>query len=166
MISEIRHRNEILAIILSREVNLPGIHFITPASFSQQLGYIRHPAGKIIEAHVHNPVIRDAKNTLEVLFLKRGRLRVDFFTSDQRYLESRILEAGDVILLASGGHGFEVLEEIEMIEVKQGPYIGDRDKTRFCVKLPAQLNFGNSGADPTDAIQQSEEPEKAFRVDR
>jgi hypothetical protein len=66
-----------------------------------------------------------------VLLIKRGRLRVDFYDDDQHYLESRILEAGDVILLATGGHGFEVLEEVEMIEVKQGPYAGDQDKTRF-----------------------------------
>ena len=60
-------------------------------------------------------------------------------------MESRILEAGDVILLATGGHGFEVLEEIEMIEVKQGPYTGDQDKTHFYGKLPMQLNFGENG---------------------
>ena len=166
MITEIRNNNEILAIILPHDFNRLGIYFVTPGSFSQQLAYMRHPAGKVIEAHVHNPVIRDAKNTLEVLFLKRGRLRVDFFTSDQRYLESRILEAGDVILLASGGHGFEVLEEVEMVEVKQGPYTGDRDKMRFCAKLPAELNFGGNGADPIDRIQESEAPEKALLVDR
>jgi hypothetical protein len=70
-----------LAIIL--EFNESRIHFLTPPSFSQQLAYMRHPTGKVIEAHVHNPVVRDTKNTLEVLFLKRGRLRVDFFTGDQ-----------------------------------------------------------------------------------
>jgi mannose-6-phosphate isomerase-like protein (cupin superfamily) len=144
MITEIRHGGEILAIILSRDFKEAGIHFLTPPSFSQQLAYMRHPAGKVIEPHVHNPVVRDTKNTLEVLFVKRGRLRVDFFAADQRYLESRILEAGDVILLASGGHGFEVLEEIEMVEVKQGPYAGDQDKTRFRARLPAQLNYGNA----------------------
>jgi hypothetical protein len=153
MIIEIRHRDEILAIIVPHTFNEQGIHFLTPSSFSQQLAYMRHPTGKVIEAHVHNPVVRDTKNTLEVLLLKRGRLRVDFFTNEQTYLESRILEAGDVILLASGGHGFEVLEEIEMIEVKQGPYAGDRDKTRFHAKLPERLNFGHgpnasSGVDP------------------
>ncbi len=92
---------------------------------------MQHPAGKIIEPHVHNPVQREVFYTQEVLFLKRGRLRVDFYDEDCTYLESRILEAGDTILLASGGHGFEALEEIEMIEVKQGPYAGDADKTRF-----------------------------------
>jgi hypothetical protein len=63
--------------------------------------------------------------TQEVLFIKRGKLRVDFYSDRQEYLDSRILESGDVILLITGGHGFEVLEEIEMIEVKQGPYVGE-----------------------------------------
>jgi hypothetical protein len=58
-------------------------------------------------------------------------LRVDFYDDQRRYLSSRILGAGDVILLVSGGHGFEVLEEVEMFEVKQGPYLGDQDKTPF-----------------------------------
>ena len=56
---------------------------------------------------------------------------MDFYDDDQHYLESRELVAGDVILLVTGGHGFEVLEELEMIEVKQGPFVGDHDKTRF-----------------------------------
>jgi hypothetical protein len=130
---------------LSRDFDRPGIHFITPGGFSQQLAYMRHPAGKVIQAHFHNPVCRDVQYTQEVLFLKRGRLRVDFFDKSQKYLESRILESGDVILLATGGHGFEVLEEIEMIEVKQGPYAGDQDKTRFRATLPERLNFGKEG---------------------
>ena len=58
-------------------------------------------------------------------------MRVDFYNEQKNYLESRILETGDVILLITGGHGFEVLEEVEMIEVKQGPYVGEADKTRF-----------------------------------
>ena len=131
MIDQIRHKGQLLAIIVSHRFCEPGVHFFTPGEFSQQLAYMRHPAGKIIDPHVHNPVPREVQYTQEVLFLKRGRLRVDFFDPEQRYLEDRILEAGDIILLATGGHGFEVLEEIEMIEVKQGPYAGDRDKTRF-----------------------------------
>ena len=154
MITEIRNSNEILAIIVSHKFNEPGIHFVTPPSFSQQLAYMRHPAGKVIQPHIHNPVDRDVQYTLEVLFLKRGRLRVDFFDNDQRYLESRILEAGDVILLASGGHGFEVLEEIEMIEVKQGPYAGDQDKTRFLPSLPSKLRFGPNRFEPKECMQQ------------
>jgi hypothetical protein len=136
MVSEIRNQGRLLAIIVKAGYSEPGIHFFTPDEFSQQLAYMRHPAGKVIEPHVHNPVARTVQYTLEVLFLKKGKLRVDFYDDDQVYLHSRILEAGDVILLASGGHGFEVLEEIEMIEVKQGPYAGDGDKTRFSPRLP------------------------------
>ena len=138
MVTEIRHKGELFAIILRKGFNQPGVHFFTPNSFSQQLAYMRHPAGKIIEPHVHNPVAREVLYTLEVLFIKRGKVRIDFFESDQSYLESRTLEAGDVILLAKGGHGFEVLEELEMYEVKQGPYAGDQDKTRFIGQLPAE----------------------------
>lgn len=121
----------LLAIIIPGSFAEPGIHFFTPGDLSQQLAYMHHPAGKIIPPHVHNPVPREVHYTQEVLVLKRGKLRVDFYDEQQRYLDSRILQAGDVILLAVGGHGFEVLEEIEMVEVKQGPYAGDRDKQRF-----------------------------------
>src|SRR5262245_34546056 len=107
MVTEIRHEGEVMAIILSAGFQQPGIHFFTPDSFSQQLAYMRHPAGKVIAPHVHNPVTRSVQYTLEVLFLRKGRLRVDFYAPDRRYLESRILTAGDVILLATGGHGFE-----------------------------------------------------------
>ena len=131
MIREIRHNDELLAIIIPRDFREPGISFFTPDEFSQQLAYMRHATWKIIPPHVHNPVPREVKYTLEVLFIKRGKLRVDFYDEKQIYLESRILDAGDTILLATGGHGFEVLDEIEMIEVKQGPYAGEADKTRF-----------------------------------
>lgn len=144
MVTEIRHGGEVLAVILSGRFNQPGLHFFTPDSFSQQLAYMRHPTGAKIQAHIHNPVPRQVRYTFEVLFLKRGRLRVDFFDEQQNYLESRILEGGDVILLARGGHGFEVLEEVEIIEAKQGPYVGDQDKTRFMGKLPEKLNFGTA----------------------
>jgi mannose-6-phosphate isomerase-like protein (cupin superfamily) len=90
-----------------------------------------HPKGKVIQPHSHNPLSREVFYTQEVLFIKKGTLRVDFYDTDHAYLDSRTLRTGDVILLASGGHGFETLEETEMIEVKQGPYAGEQDKTRF-----------------------------------
>ena len=131
MIENISYNNQLLAIIVSHRFKKNGIHFFTPDDLSQQLAYMHHPTGKLIEPHVHNSVPREVHYTQEVLFIKKGKLRVDFYNRQQQYLESRILESGDVILLITGGHGFEVLEEIEMIEVKQGPYIGEHDKTRF-----------------------------------
>ena len=131
MIDKIAANGQLLALIISHRFSEPGIHFFTPGDFSQQLAYMRHPVGKVIPPHVHNPVPREVLFTQEVLLIKRGKLRIDFYDDDRNYLESRIVEAGDTILLATGGHGFEVLEELEMIEVKQGPYAGEQDKTRF-----------------------------------
>lgn len=136
MLETIQTGEQLIAIIIRSTFRENGIRFLTPDAFSQQLAYMQHPAGKLIEPHVHNPVPREVVYTQEVLFLRRGRLQVDFYDDHRNYLESRILEGGDVILLASGGHGFEVLEEIEMIEVKQGPYAGELDKTRFEGKRP------------------------------
>lgn len=131
MIETITRDGVLLALILPRDFRESGVHFFTPPELSQQLAYMRHPAGKTIDAHVHNPVARNVIATQEVLFIRSGKMRVDFYAPDRTYIGSRILEGGDTILLASGGHGFEVLEETEMIEVKQGPYAGDGDKTRF-----------------------------------
>ena len=133
MLEHIKHQKELLAIIVRNDCAGNGVHFFTPDEFSQQLAYMRHPAGKLIEPHMHNLVPRNITYTQEVLIIKRGRLRVDFYDHNRTYLHSRILSAGDIILLASGGHGFEVLDEVEMIEVKQGPYAGEGDKTRFAV---------------------------------
>ena len=131
MFEQIVTGTQLLAIIISNKVTDPGVHFLTPDDFSQQLAYMHHPSGKVIPPHIHNLVPRQVHYTQEVLFIKRGKLRVDFYDDNREYLESRVLQAGEAILLASGGHGFEVLEEVEMIEVKQGPYSGELDKTRF-----------------------------------
>ena len=131
MIKKIYDRENLLAIIISSKFDKPGINFFTPDDFSQQLAYMKHPKGKMIQPHIHNPVPRKVEYTQEILFIKSGKIRVDFYDMEQKYLESHILSQHDVILLIKGGHGFEVLEEIEMFEVKQGPYVGENDKTRF-----------------------------------
>lgn len=130
-VETIRHGEELLAVIVRASFREPGIHFFTPGDLSQQLAYMRHPTGKEIVPHVHNRVSREVHYTQEVLLIRKGVLRVDFYDAGQTYLDSRMLHAGDVIMLATGGHGFRVIEEVEMIEVKQGPYCGDSDKTRF-----------------------------------
>lgn len=130
-IQEITHDGELLSIVIYANFRKPGIHFFTPNNLSQQVAYMQHPAGKVIDPHVHNPVPRHVSYTQEVLLIKRGKLRVDFYTKEQEYLKSCVLQTGDVILLIQGGHGFEILEDLEMIEVKQGPYVGNQDKTCF-----------------------------------
>ncbi len=130
-VERVVHHDTLYAIIIRREYELPGVHFFTPGTFSQQLGFMSHPAGHQIRAHAHKEVQRDVLRTQEVILIRKGRIRVDFYTTAGAPLDSRTLEAGDVILLAGGGHGFEILEACEMIEVKQGPYLGDQDKTLF-----------------------------------
>lgn len=120
-----------LALIIRRDFHRDGIEFFTPGTYSQQIGYMNRPTGHVIPPHVHNPVIREVQYTKEVLLIRSGRVRVDFYSDTRQYLQSTVLEAGDVILLAFGGHGFEMLEPTEIIEVKQGPYCGEQDKTRF-----------------------------------
>lgn len=127
----VKKKDTLLAIILRDGYKSESVDFITPGEYSQQLAYMHHPTGHIIDAHVHNMVHRNVVYTQEVLWIKKGKLRVDFYDDYKDYIESYVLEAGDVILLASGGHGFKVLEEVEMIEVKQGPYAGGMDKSRF-----------------------------------
>ncbi len=130
-VETIVHGLEPLALIVRAEFDEPGIHFFTPDSFSQQVAFMKHPAGHKIAPHVHNMVNRQVLYTQEVLLIRRGRLRVNLYSSSKEFITSRDLEAGDVILLCGGGHSFEMLEETSMIEVKQGPYAGEGDKTRF-----------------------------------
>jgi mannose-6-phosphate isomerase-like protein (cupin superfamily) len=143
MVEKLVHNGIILSIIIRAKFSEPGLTFFTPEDFSQQLAFMQHPAGKEIAPHVHNPAPREVRYTQEVLFIRKGRLRIDFYDNDRQYLESRILECGDTILLASAGHGFEVLEDLEMIEVKQGPYAGDQDKVKFAPVDRTRLKVEN-----------------------
>jgi hypothetical protein len=131
MWKKITCKGSLLAIIVTGKFQQDGTFFFTPEGFSQQLGYMHHPKGHRIKPHSHRFFPRETTLTQEVLFIRKGRLRVDFYDENDEYFQSEILEAGDVILLTSGGHGFETLEELEMFEVKQGPFVGETDKRRF-----------------------------------
>jgi len=131
-IEEVKIDGHVAAIIVRNEFRPDGIQFVTPDDYSQQLGYMRRPAGYVIQPHIHLQVDRQASFTQEVLYMRKGRVRVDFYREDESYVDSREISTGDVILLSTGGHGFEMLEESELIEVKQGPYLDD--KRRFTPK--------------------------------
>lgn len=120
-----------IAIIIRKDYDVEGIDFVTPDDYSQQLAYMHHPTGHLIQPHFHNHIQRTVHYTQEVLVIKKGILKVNFYTQECRYIEDKILMAGDIILLCAGGHGFEVIQEVSMVEIKQGPYIGECDKTRF-----------------------------------
>lgn len=131
MIERIVHGGLELALILRADTPVDGIRFHTESEASLQVGQMLRPKGYLIRPHVHVPVPRTVSYTQEVLFIKSGRVQVDFYDEQQQYLESRELTPGDVVLLARGGHGFRMLEPSEIVEVKQGPYVGENDKIRF-----------------------------------
>lgn len=122
---------EPVALIIRAEFDQPGIHFFTPTNFSQQVATMKHPKSHKIAAHVHNLLLRQVLYTQEVLIIKRGKVKVNLYSSSQEFIDTIILETGDLILLCGGGHSIEMLEETSMIEVKQGPYAGNDDKKRF-----------------------------------
>lgn len=138
MIQHIFHQNQLLALIIFNQFQQEGARFLTSDESFQQLAYMHYQSGKVIQPHIHNPVPRLVEFTQEVLVIKRGKLRVDFYSNDRQYVESQILSSGDVVMLASGGHGFEVLEELEMFEIKQGPYVGEKDRTQFSATHSSQ----------------------------
>ena len=131
MIEKIVHDNTVIAIIVYKNYQTEGIKFLSPDEFSLQLGFMQRQAGYQVVPHIHNPVHRHSIGTQEVLFIKSGVIRIDFYSYEQVYLESRDLSAGDFILLAGAGHGIEVLEDATIVEVKNGPFIEGADKGRF-----------------------------------
>jgi hypothetical protein len=143
MIERVENAGTLLAIIIKSKFSTDGIEFFTPDDYSQQLGYMNRPPGYVIVPHVHNAVPREVIWTQEVIYVKSGKVRVDFYDNNMKYIKSRVLCCGDVILLATGGHGFKMLEQTEMIEVKQGPYCGELDKVRFVPVDDIEVNFGD-----------------------
>ena len=131
MVEIIKYNELKLAIIIRANFKNTGIEFFTEEFDSQQLGFMTRQKGYVIIPHRHNLIERKVHLTQEVLFIKSGLIRCDFYDNNEVYVESKVLEAGDVVLLCDGGHGFEILETAEIIEVKQGPYCGVEDKVRF-----------------------------------
>lgn len=128
----IKNKEGILAIIISDKYRIPGVNFFSPPDFPQQIGFMAHQAGKIIDAHIHKAVKREISLTQETLAIKKGKIRVDFYNSKKKFFGSRVLQKGDVILFSGlGGHGFKILADTEMVEIKQGPYLGKDDKIKF-----------------------------------
>ncbi|MEO6733663.1 MAG: hypothetical protein ABIN01_20740 [Ferruginibacter sp.] len=131
MVEEIFDNDVLLAIIIRSDFKKDGIQFFTPSHFSQQLGYMNRSKGYKIDAHSHRLVERKVSVTQEVLIVRSGSLRIELFDSKQNFIKEVVLTTGDTILLASGGHAIEMLEDTELIEVKQGPYTSDDDKLKF-----------------------------------
>jgi len=131
MIEEISDNATLVALIVYNNYKQDGIKFLSPPAFSLQLGYMHRPKGYKIIPHIHNPVQRNTIGTQEVLFIKSGLIRIDLFSFEQKHLCSRELSEGDFVLLAGAGHGIEVLQDADIVEVKNGPFVEGADKGRF-----------------------------------
>ena len=132
MIEKIIYRKKLLALIVRGKYrNKKGITFFTPNSATQQFGYMKHKTKHIIKPHLHKKRLTKISHTSEVIFLLKGILRIDFYNWFKKYLFSKILKEKDIIMLVHGGHGFKVLKDVEMLEIKQGPYNLIKDKIKF-----------------------------------
>lgn len=131
MKERIEHNGELMALIIRAGYSSSKTEFITPDTFKQQVGFVVYGGDEDIEPHIHHEMQRSLKGTSEVLILKEGDVRVDFYSQKKVYIESRRLLPGDILILVSGGHGFHFNKHSVFLEIKQGPYIGPQEKERF-----------------------------------
>ena len=120
-----------LAYIIRSEIDPKETTFVTPGEFKQQVGFIVYSAGTEISRHVHRPVERHLHETSEVLVVRRGHCEVDLYNEERSLVAVRKLHPGDILILVGGGHGFRMLEDTVLLEVKQGPYTGVEERERF-----------------------------------
>lgn len=132
MIEKIIHQGYTLAIIVRSTYKSDGIEFFTPDDFSQQIGYMKREKGYVIVPHKHLEVEKVILQTFETLIVRKGKIKVSLYDQLDDLVEECIIGQGDVVLLSGYGHGFEMLEDSEIIEVKQGPYIAGYDKIAIC----------------------------------
>jgi hypothetical protein len=121
----------ILSVIIRAEYSVEKTQFFTPESFNQQAGFVVYPSGGEIVNHTHKPIERHITGTPETLFIRKGKLLARFYNSARELKCQTEVKAGDILMLVSGGHGFTVLEDTVLLEIKQGPYTGLDEKERF-----------------------------------
>lgn len=131
MFERIPAEGPLLALLLSGRDDPSETTFPTPPELNLQVGFVVYPAGGEIQRHDHRSLERRIVGTPEVLVVRSGRCEVDLYDEERRHVATRELRAGDVILIAAGGHGFRMLEDTVLLEVKQGPYVGLDEKERF-----------------------------------
>lgn len=123
--------DQILCYIIKNTIQLNNTMFITPPDAKQQVGFIVYPKGGHIARHVHKQSERNILGMAEVLVIRSGRCQIDIYDDNYEIIATRELCQGDIVLMVRGGHGFKVLEDTIMLEIKQGPYLGVDDKILF-----------------------------------
>ena len=132
MIEKIKVKKKLFALIVRGKYrNKKGISFFTDNKDIQQVGYMYHKKNHIIKPHIHKKQTRKLLHTSEVILILKGVLRVDFYEKNKKYLFSKILKEKDIIMLVHGAHGFKAIKSVQMLEIKQGPYINKLDKVKF-----------------------------------
>jgi hypothetical protein len=131
MIDKIEYQGKCFALILRNEFDTEGVHFFTSGDNPLQLGVHKYKQGVALKPHIHLNLPKKIESIQEVLHMEHGKLQVDFYDDQGALLGNTILHMGDTILLLSGGHGFEVLEDCKIVEIKQGPYSGQQDDKKF-----------------------------------
>jgi mannose-6-phosphate isomerase-like protein (cupin superfamily) len=126
-------RGDVMAIVVRspRKWSGPtkGLHFFTKEEDNLQVARFDHPAGYVIDPHIHNKEMREVQTCSEVLYIEKGELEVTLYDVDET--QTFTVNVGDILILLSGGHGFNILSEVNVVYVKQGPYIGERDKRKI-----------------------------------
>ena len=142
MIEKVLYKNKLFALIVRRQFRKKsGINFFTSKEATQQFGFMKHKKNHIVKPHKHNKRLTKILRTTEVILLLKGTLRVDFYNDKNKYLFSKIINEGDIIMLVYGEHGFKILKDAEMIEVKQGPYSLASDKIKFNTVDEKKIKF-------------------------
>lgn len=132
MMEKIIHKKKLFALIVrNKYMKKKGVSFFTDKNATQQFGYMMHKKNYYIKPHRHNKRQSRILLTTEVIIILNGILRVDFYDHKEKYLKSKNLYKNDIIMLSDGGHGFKVIKDVKMIEVKQGPYSLSMDKIKF-----------------------------------
>lgn len=103
--------------------------FYSPAESSFQFGLLAHEAGFVEPPHYHNPVTRTVKDLQQMFVVQKGKVAVQLYKEDGEYITEIVLKTGDAIVLIHGVHAIRVIEDMQCISVKQGPYMGEeKDK--------------------------------------
>ncbi|MCX7164829.1 MAG: hypothetical protein NTV11_00960 [Rhodocyclales bacterium] len=130
-IERIADQNQVLCILIRNELVPDETTFLTPPEYKQQVGFVVYAKGGEIARHTHVAVARQLLGTSEVLIVKKGHCLIDIYNDAHDLIATRELNEGDLMLMVGGGHGFRMLEDTILLEVKQGPYAGLEEKERF-----------------------------------
>jgi len=132
MIKEIIYKKKLYALIIKKSFRKKkGISFFTKNDSNQQIGYMKHSKNHLIKPHLHLKRLTKIFITSEVIILQKGKLRIDFYDNKKKYLFSIYVNKNEIIMLVHGGHGFKIIKDVEMLEIKQGPYVSSKDKIKF-----------------------------------